>query len=146
MKRCFVNIRIKKFIQFLFLYVVLHSLYFIKPFLYLGNFFAYLVRCIRKYLSLAKRKLLCSALQIANLIMPIGVVVLQKKQYLKIQKIHHKALKVVYNSNKNYDDLLRDNNEVLIHQSHLRVLICEVFKSLNNRNPELMWSYFFSKI
>ena len=28
----------------------------------------------------------------------------RKKQYLKIQKIHHKALKVVYNSNKNYDE------------------------------------------
>ena len=44
----------------------------------------------------------------------------EKKQYLKIQKIHHKALKVVYNSNKNYDELLRNNNEVSIHQSHLR--------------------------
>ena len=71
--------------------------------------------------------------------------VLQKKQYLKIQKIHHKALKVVYNSNKNYDELLRNNNEVSIHQSHLRALICEVFKSLNNLNPEFMWSYFVFK-
>ena len=51
--------------------------------------------------------------------------VLQKKQYLKIQKIHHKALKVVYNSNKNYDELLRNDNKVLTHQSHLRALICE---------------------
>ena len=66
----------------------------------------------------------------------------RKKQYLEIQKIHHKALKVVYNSNKNYDELLRDNNEVSIHQSHLHALICEVFKSLNNLNPEFMWSYF----
>ena len=68
-----------------------------------------------------------------------------KKQYLKIQKIHHKALKVVYNSNKNYDELLRDDNKVSIHQSHLHALICEVFKSLNNLNPEFVWSYFFSK-
>ena len=65
----------------------------------------------------------------------------EKKQYLKIQKIHHKALKVVYNSNKNYDELLRNNNEVSIHQSHFRALICKVFKSLNNLNPEFMWSY-----
>ena len=28
----------------------------------------------------------------------------------KVQKIHHKAPKVVYNNNKNYDELLRDNN------------------------------------
>ena len=65
----------------------------------------------------------------------------RKKQYLKIQKIHHKALKVVYNSNKNYDELLRNNNEVSIYQSHLRALIGEVFKSLNNLNPEFMWLY-----
>ena len=69
----------------------------------------------------------------------------KKKQYLQIQKIRHKALKVVYNSNKNYDELLRDNNEFSIHQRHLRALICEVFKSLNNLNPEFMWSYFVFK-
>ena len=66
----------------------------------------------------------------------------RKKQYLKI---HHKALKVVYNSNKNYDELLRNNNEVSNHQSHLHALICEVLKSLNNLNPEFMWSYFVFK-
>ena len=53
----------------------------------------------------------------------------RKKQYLKIQKIHNKALNVVFNSNKNYDELLRDNNEFSIYQRHLRALICEVFKS-----------------
>ena len=40
----------------------------------------------------------------------------RKKQYLQIQNIHHKALKVVYDSNKNYDELLQDNNEFSIHQ------------------------------
>ena len=42
---------------------------------------------------------------------------------------------VVYNSNKNYDELLRDNNEGSIHPSHLRALISEVFQFLNNMNP-----------
>ena len=69
----------------------------------------------------------------------------RKKNYLKIQKIHHKALKLGYNCNKNYNELFRDNNEVSIHQSHLRALTCEVFKSLNNLNPEFMWSYFVFK-
>ena len=48
---------------------------------------------------------------------------------------------MVYNSNKNYDKLFRDNNEISIHQSHLPALIREVFKSLNDLNPEFMWSY-----
>ena len=69
----------------------------------------------------------------------------RQKQYLKIQKIHRKTRKVVYDSNKNYDELLWDNNEVSIHQRHLPSLICEVFKSLNNLNPELMCSYFIFK-
>ena len=29
--------------------------------------------------------------------------------------------------------------------SYLRALICKVFKSLNNLNPEFMWSYFIFK-
>ena len=69
----------------------------------------------------------------------------EKKQYLKIQKINHKALKVEYNNKENYDGLLRDNNEVSVHQSHLRALICKVSKSLNNLNPEFMRSYFVFK-
>ena len=91
------------------------------------------IRRIRKYSSLEKAK------QIVNLVMPhwYGCFA-EKKQYLKIQKIHCKSLKVVYNSNKNYNELLRDNNEVSIHQSHLRALICAVFKSLNSLSPEFL--------
>ena len=37
------------------------------------------------------------------------------------------------------------SNEITIHQKHLHALICEVFKSLNNFNPEFMWSYFTFK-
>ena len=36
----------------------------------------------------------------------------KKKQYLKIQRIHQKAPKVVYNSDRNYDELLRNNYEI----------------------------------
>ena len=104
------------------------------------------LRRIRKYLSLEKAKLLCNAFINSQFnYAPLVWMFCRKKQYLKIQKIHHKALKVVYNSNKNYDELLRDNNEFSVHQRHLRTLICEIFKSLNNLNPEFMWSYFVFK-
>ena len=60
--------------------------------------------------------------------------VLQKKTIFKDSKIHHKALEVAYNSNKNYDELLRNNNEVSIHQSHLRALISfQIFKQSKSR-------------
>ena len=77
--------------------------------------------------------------------MPIGLDVLQKKNNIQRFKLHHKALKVVNISNKNYDERLRDDNEVSIYQSHLCAIICEVFNSLNKLNPEFMWSYFAFK-
>ena len=69
----------------------------------------------------------------------------RKNQYLKIRKIHHKALKFVFNSDNGYDELLQMSNEITIHQKHLHALICEVFKSLNNFNRQFMWSYFTFK-
>ena len=65
-----------------------------------------------------------------------------KNQYLIIQKNHHKALNVVFNSDEGYDELLQMNNAITIHQKHLYALVCKVFKSLNNFNSEFMWSYF----
>ena len=69
----------------------------------------------------------------------------RKNQYLKIQKIHHKALKVVFNSDSGYNELLQMSNEINIYQKYLFALICEVFKSLNNSNREFMWFYFTFK-
>ena len=51
----------------------------------------------------------------------------------------------VCNSKRNYDEFLRDNSEISVHQRHLRALICEVFKSLNDLNPEIMWLHFVFK-
>ena len=113
----------------------------------MANYRLHALRRIRKYLSLERAKLLCNAFINSQFnYTPLVWMFCRKEQHLKIQKIHHKALKVVYNSNKNYDELLRDNNEVSIHQCHfLRALICEVFKSLNNLNPSLCGCTLFSK-
>ena len=111
-----------------------------------ANYKLHALRRIRKYLSSEKAKLLYSAFINGQFnYAPLVWIFCRKKLYVKIQKIHHKAVKVVYNSNKNYDELLRNNNEVTIHQSHLRALICEVFKSSNNLNPKFMWSHFVFK-
>ena len=104
------------------------------------------LRRIRRYLSLEKAKVLYNAFIISQFnYAPIIWMFCKKKQYKKLQKIHHKALKVVFGNEESYEELLEMNNEVSIHQKHLRALICEVFKSLNNTNPEFMWSYFIFK-
>ena len=65
-----------------------------------------------------------------------------KATYSKMQKIHHKPLKVIYQSDASYDDLLQLNNNVSLHQRHLRFLLTEIYKSTGTLNPQFMWSYF----
>ena len=66
------------------------------------NYKRHALRRIKKYLSLEQTKLLCNAFINSQFnYAPLVWMFCRKKQYLKIQKIHHKALKVVYNSNKN---------------------------------------------
>ena len=67
-----------------------------------ANYRLHASRRIRKYLSLETAKLLCNAfMNIQFNYAPLVGMFYRKQQYLKIQNIHYKALKVVYNSNKN---------------------------------------------
>ena len=66
----------------------------------------------------------------------------RKTYYSKIEKIHHKTLKVIYELNDTYDNLFLQNNTVSVHQRHLRFLMAEIYKSILQLNPEFMWPYF----
>ena len=58
------------------------------------NYKLHALRRIRKYLSFEKAKLLCNELINSQFnYAPLVRMFCRKKQYLKIQKIHHKALK-----------------------------------------------------
>ena len=65
-----------------------------------------------------------------------------KATYLKMQKIHHKSLKVIYQSDASYDNLLQLSSSVYLHQRHLRFLLTEIYKSTGTLNPQFMWSHF----
>ena len=65
-----------------------------------------------------------------------------KATYLKMQKIHHKSLKVIYQSDAYYHDLLQLSNSVSLHQRHLQFLLTEIYESTGSLNPQFMWSYF----
>ena len=66
-----------------------------------ANYKLHALRRIRKYLSLEKQNFCNAFINSQFNYVPLVWMFCRKKQYLKIQKIHHKALKVVYNSNKN---------------------------------------------
>ena len=64
--------------------------------------------------------------------------VLQKRLYLKMQEIDHKTLKVIYQPNKIYEELLELSETVSIHQQRLRFLVTEANKSTSYLNPKFV--------
>ena len=76
--------------------------------------------CIRKYLTLDKAILLGntfinSQLNYARIIWMFC----RKTLYHKIEKNHHRTLKVIYQSEESYQNLLLESNSVSIHQRHM---------------------------
>ena len=62
-----------------------------------------------------------------------------------MEKIQYKALKIVFNSNESFEDLLLHSNEVSIHQKQLRQLTNEIYKSLIDFSPEFIKPFLQSK-
>ena len=57
--------------------------------------------------------------------------------------MHFRALQVVYNTyEKSCNGLIILNRDISIHQKHLQFLATEVYKSVNNLNPQFMWNCF----
>ena len=69
----------------------------------------------------------------------------RKGLYLKIQKIHYKTLKLIYQSNNTYVELLELSETVSIRQRHLTFLVTEVCKSTSYLNSKFMCSFFTHK-
>ena len=58
-----------------------------------------------------------------------------RKSKLRLENIHKITLRLVYNEyEKNYKDLLTENNEISTHHKHWQFLATEVFKSANKLN------------
>ena len=104
------------------------------------------LRRIRKYLTPEKAKLLYNAF-ISSQFNYASIIWMfcRKTDYLKMARIQYKALKIVFGSNKSFEDLLLHSNEVSIHQKHLRQLITEVYKSLTDQSPEFIKPFFTFK-
>ena len=100
------------------------------------------LRRIRKYLTLNKAKLLNAFTDSQFNYTPLIWMLCHKAPYLKMQKIHHKSLKVIYQSDFSYDDILQLSNSLSLHQRHLGFLLTEICKSTGTLNSQFMWSYF----
>ena len=98
---------------------------------------------IRKYVILDKAVLLGNTLIKSQFnYAPLIWMFSRKILYHKIEKIHHRALKVIYQCKEPYENLFLESSSVSIHQRHLRFLVTEIYKSMTQINPEFMWPYF----
>ena len=111
-----------------------------------ANYKLHALRRIWKYLTPVKARLLYNAF-INSQFNYASVIWMfcRKKDYLKIEKIQYKALKIIYNSNESYEELLTRSNEVSVRQKHLRTLATEIYKSSADINPDFMKPYFIIK-
>ena len=101
----------------------------------------FLKNILRTYLSLKKAKTLGNAFIDRKFNYTSIIWMFCKKiTYLKMHKTHHKTLKVIYQPETSFEDLLEVNNSVSIHRRLLPFLITEIYRSTINANPEFTWS------
>ena len=90
------------------------------------------LRRIRKFLTIEKAKILGNAFIDSQFnYAPLIWMFCRKTFYSKIEKIHHRTLKVIDDLDESYNNLLLNSNSVSIHQRHLRFLVKEIFKSIS---------------
>ena len=58
----------------------------------------------------------------------------------RVNKIHERALKLVYKNETflSFDDLLKRDRSVSIHQKNLQILATEIYKTKNDLEPKVM--------
>ena len=60
-----------------------------------------------------------------------------------INKVHERGLRLTYrDGTKDFQQILREQNEITIHQRNLQVLMTEVYKIVNGIAPPIMNSLF----
>ena len=60
----------------------------------------------------------------------------------KINRIHERALRLVYPNNLSFSELLNLDNSVTVHQKNLQVLVTEIYKVKNGIAPDIMKDIF----
>ena len=59
-----------------------------------------------------------------------------------INKVHERALKLIYQDNSNFEVLLEKQRDFSIYQRNLQVLMTEIYKIINSIVPPIMNSLF----
>ena len=57
----------------------------------------------------------------------------------KINQIHDRALRLVYQNNLSFSELLDQHNSVTVHQKNMQVLVTEIYNVKNGIAPETVF-------
>ena len=60
----------------------------------------------------------------------------------KINRTHEQALRLVYQNNMSFPELLDLHNSLTVHQNKLQILVTEIYKVKNGKAPEIMKDIF----
>ena len=60
----------------------------------------------------------------------------------KINRIHERALRLVYQNNLSFSELLNLDNSLTVQQKNLQGLVTEIYKIKNRIAPEIMKEIF----
>ena len=95
---------------------------------------------VLNFMYLAKRKSLIKAFMTSQFnYWPLIWIFHSSQLNNRINKIHERALRLVYKDNKlTFNDLLELDNSATIHQWNIQILATEIFKVKNSLAPEIM--------
>ena len=103
---------------------------------------------LRKYMNTQQAKLIVNTYILPYfLYCPLIWMFCRKNEMNRINKVHKRALKAVYNNypTLSYDDYLQLDNSICFHKRHLQLLMLEVFKSTRHETPLLVEEIFCFK-
>ena len=102
---------------------------------------------VSKYMSQSKRKLIMNAFIKSQFgYCPLVWMFHSRGLNNRINKIHERALRLVYNdSQSTFADLLTKDNSVSIHDRNLQILATEIYKLKLNESPRIIESIFKEK-
>ena len=102
---------------------------------------------ISRYMSQNKLKIIMKAFITSQFgYCPLVWMFHSRKLNNRVNKIHERALRLVYKDNtSSFTELLIKDNSVTIHDRNLQVLATEIYKTLNNLNPKIMKNIFMER-
>ena len=98
---------------------------------------------LNMYISRAQALLICTLVILSNFIYcPLIWLFCNKGANKKIDRAHKRALKILHNDyDSSFQSLLPRSNSFTIHVKNLQKLMTEIYMSLNNMNPSIVWEF-----